>query len=100
MKGKVFIFLSIILMIMGCLECTTFNLITRTLPIVDSGAMAFGDVNNDGALDFLLAGNDGSPTATFPSTAISLITNFTNLGATNVSSGLPAVAGGAVAFGD
>ena len=64
------------------------------LPGVDHSALAWGDYNNDGYLDLLLAGYDGSAAIT------RIYRNNGNGTFTDIAAGLAGVQQGAVAWGD
>ncbi len=73
-----------------------FTNINAGLPGLSDGAMAWGDYDNDGRLDLLLAGS----TLTFLRNPITQIWRNTGSGFTNINAGLPGVMLGSVAWGD
>ena len=72
----------------------TFSNLNADLPGVSSSSVAWGDYDNDGDLDFLLAGYNGS-------TLISHVYRNDGDGSfTGIDAGLPGVSSGSMAFGD
>lgn len=72
-----------------------FTNINAGLPGVDEGSAAWGDYDNDGRLDILLAGTTNG--SFFP---ICEIWRNTGSGFTNINAGLPGVYGGSAVWGD
>ena len=78
---------------MATLHAQLFSPWPVALPGVESGGVAWGDFDNDGDLDLLLAGETSTGQITH-------IYRNTNLGFTNLNAGLPGISSGAVAWGD
>ena len=72
-----------------------FSNINAGLPGIQSGSVAWGDFDNDGRLDILLSGADGTG-----ANAITQVWRNTGGGFTNINAGLPGVFEGSVAWGD
>jgi hypothetical protein len=70
-----------------------FSNINAGLPGVDVSSVAWGDYDNDGRLDILLCGDNGSG-------PITQVWRNTGNGFTNINAGLPGVEEGLVAWGD
>lgn len=71
----------------------TFTDVHAGLPPVFDGAVAWGDYDNDGQLDLLIAGNTGSG-------LLARVYHNNNGGFTDISAGLLGVAPGSAAWGD
>jgi uncharacterized membrane protein YeaQ/YmgE (transglycosylase-associated protein family) len=70
------------------------------LPAVSGGAVAWGDFDNDGKLDFLLSGFAGLDAGNFPIRISQVWRNQGNGIFTNINAGLPGTDTGSAAWGD
>jgi hypothetical protein len=75
-----------------------FANINAGLPGVSSSSVAWGDYDNDGRLDILLAGQTFIPPTDF--VPITQVWRNTGSGFSNINAGLPGIFRGAVAWGD